>query len=122
MKEVGDVIELQKQDVEVVQCERCSALMVDVKQEKVEKGDLATLKRLELKLTNPATSDAICLDCEIKREDTEHSFKKKVSDFFSSSHDDDDSGFFKGSGGGFGGGWGGFGGGGFSGGGASGKW
>ena len=126
MSNIGDVIELQKQNVEVVKCEQCGSLMVNVKPKEVEKGDLITLKRLSLTLTNPATKDQICLKCEIIREEEEHTFKKKVNDFFSgSSHDDDhsDSGFFGGgSSGGFGGGFGGFGGGGFSGGGASGSW
>ena len=110
MKQIGDIIELQKQDVEVKKCEKCEALMVNVNPKEVEKGDLVTLKRLELRLTNPATKDPICINCEIKREEEEHTFKRKVNDFFtpsSPSHSsDDDSSFFGGGsfgGGGFGG-------------------
>lgn len=123
MKSVGDTIELQKQDVKVVKCTNCGSLMVNIKQEQVDKGDLLTLKRLGLRLTNPATQDPICINCEIKREDEEHTFKRKVRDFFKDDDDNDSSFFGGGSSGGFGsGGWGGFGGGSFSGGGATGSW
>ena len=123
MKKIGDIIELQKQDVIVCECEKCNNLMVNVNPKEVMQGDLITLKRLGLTLTNPATKDNICLKCEIDREEKESIFKRKVETFISKpSHDDDnDSGFFGGSSGGFGG-FGGFGGGSFSGGGASGSW
>ena len=119
MKQIGDIIELQKQDVNVVACETCGALMVNVKPKEIEKGDFLTLKRLGVVLTNPATKDQVCLNCEIKREETEREEKKKTSSWFSSPHtnDNDDSSYSGG-----GGGWGGFGGGVFSGGGATGSW
>lgn len=121
MKSIGDIIELQKQDVKVVSCDTCGAKMVNVKPRDIEKGDLLTLKRLGLILTNPNTKDQVCLNCEIKREETEREEKRKTSSWFSSpsSHDDDNSSY---SGGGFSsGGFGGFDGGSFSGGGATGS-
>lgn len=119
-KNVGDIIELQQQDAKVVTCNKCGAKMVWVRPSQLKEGDLVTLKRLGLKMTNAATFDQVCINCELVREEKEHEQKKKVSTWFndtSSSHHDSDGGFFGG-----GGGFGGFGGGGFSGGGASGGW
>ena len=105
--------------------------MVSVRPESLDKGDLVTLRRLGLVMTNPSTLDQVCLDCELKREAVEHEEKAKVNTWFnkpnkydddddykpsSSSHSDSGS-----SSGGFGG-FGGFGGGSFSGGGSSGGW
>jgi uncharacterized membrane protein YgcG len=129
MKKIGDVIELQKQDVEVVKCDKCEALMVNVKPDQVIPGDLVTLKRLGLRLTNPNTKDQICISCEVDREEKEFSVKRKIKNFFDSDEDTpshrNDSGLFGGFGSGghsdSGGGFGGFGGGIFSGGGATGS-
>ena len=120
---VGDKIELQKQNVEVVDCENCSHNMVNIDADQIGEGDLVTLKRLGLRLSNPETSDPLCLNCEIEKKPT---IKERLSNWFDSSSNDsdDDSGFFSGgifSGSSSGGGFGGFGGGSFSGGGASGK-
>ena len=116
-KNLGDTIELQKQDVKVVACNNCGAHMVWLKMKDLQPGDLLTLKRLGIKLTNPHTEDQLCIDCEIKREQIEHEEKRKVSSWFNTapSHHDSDSGFSFGGGGGFGGGM-------FSGGGATGGW
>ncbi len=89
MKQIGDIVELQKQDVFVEKCNKCGEFMVNVNPKQVEKGDLVTLKRLGLKLTNPATKDQICLICEISREEEESTLKRKVRDVFSSDNDDD---------------------------------
>ena len=119
--ELGDIISLQKQEVEVVACKECGALMVNIDADQIEQGDLLTLKRAGVKLSNPETSDPICLKCQ------KPTFKDKLNDWFDDDDDDDDSSFFHSSpsistpifgGSSFGGGFGGFGGGIFSGGGA----
>lgn len=121
----GDKIELQKQDVEVIKCDDCGALMVNIDADEVQQGDLATLKRKGVRLSNPETSDPICLKCEVVKRKT---LRESLSDWFDSDDDDDDSGFFSSTpshstpifgGSKIGGGFGGFGGGSFSGGGAS---
>ena len=118
MASKGDKIQLQAQNVEVVECEKCHALMVNIDAHEIEPGDLVLLKDEKVRISNPATPDPICINCEIDREDAEHSFKRSVRKWYDSN---DDSSFHS-SGGGFGGfgggGFGGFGGGGFSGGGA----
>lgn len=119
----GKKVDLQKQTVQVIGCEDCGHEMVNIDADQVAEGDLLILKRVNVRLSNPETSDPICLNCEIEKKPT---FKERVSDWFnsSSSADDSDSGFFSGgvfSGSSSGGGFGGFGGGVFSGGGASGS-
>ena len=125
MSELGDTVELQKQSVKVVGCDDCSYLMVNIDADQVAEGDLLTLKRLGLRLSNPETKEEICLNCEVPKR---QNFRDKVNDWFNTpSKDDDDdddtdSGFFSGGvfgGSSSGGGFGGFGGGSFSGGGAS---
>jgi len=111
MASKGDFIQLQEQRVEVIECEKCHALMVNIDAEEIRSGDLVLLKAEKVRISNPATKDAVCIHCEIDREDTEHSFKRSVKKWYDSDSNDDSS--FH-SGGGFGG----FGGGGFSGGGA----
>lgn len=113
---IGDMVSLVDQVVKVCSCEKCGVKMVNIDENEMRVGDLTTLKSLGLRISNPATKDPICLECEIEREDTEHTFKRKVSSFFHSSNVDDSS--FHSSEGGFS--FGGFGGGMFSGGGASG--
>lgn len=125
--QVGDKIQLKKQEVEVVKCESCDALMVNVDAPQLEVGDLTTIKKAGVRVSNPETDSPVCIKCE------EHGFMDRLGDFFAGvgagivagsddDDDDDDSSFF---GGGFGGGgsssggFSGFGGGGFSGGGAS---
>ena len=126
--QLGDMIQLKNQEVEVVQCEKCEALMVNIDQKQLALGDIDILKRAGVRLSNPETEDAICLHCEIDREESEHTFKRKLKSYMdedddsSSSHHSDDSFFGGGSFGGGLGGFGGFGGGSFSGGGASGGW
>lgn len=125
--QLGDIISLQKQDVEVVECEDCGALMVNIDADQVAQGDLVTLKRKGVRLSNPETKEAICLKCEVVKK---KSFRDTLSDWFDSEDDsDDDSSFFHTTpsspstpifgGSSIGGGFGGFGGGIFSGGGAS---
>ncbi|MCG3203955.1 MAG: hypothetical protein KCHDKBKB_00632 [Elusimicrobia bacterium] len=122
MIEVGEMIELQKQTVEVVECENCGHKMVNLDLDQVAEGDLTTLKRLAVRISNPDTKEQYCLKCDIEQTPT---IREKVSSWFDSDDDDDDSSFF--SSGGFHstpststfGGFGGFGGGVFSGGGAS---
>lgn len=125
--EEGETIHLKNQDVEVVKCKKCDALMVNLDADQLAPGDLVILKKAGVRISNPETEDPICLNCE------HQTFGEKLASWFESDpdeedeDDDDDShfftpgGIFGGSsrGGGFGGGFGGFGGGGFSGGGAS---
>jgi uncharacterized membrane protein YgcG len=126
--QLGDMIQLKNQEVEVVQCEDCDALMVNIDQKQLAPGDIDILKIAGVRLSNPETEDAICINCEINREESEHTFKRKIKNYMdedddsSSSHHSDDSFFGGGSFGGGLGGFGGFGGGSFSGGGASGGW
>ena len=128
---IGDKIKLAKQEVEVVACESCDALMVNIDQKALAKGDIDILKKAGVRISNPATDDPVCIRCEIQREEEEHTIKRHVDDYMERKDDDSDSdssdsGFFGGGGdsggGSFGGGFGGFGGGVFSGGGATGSW
>ena len=121
MKNIGDTISLFKQIVKVVECEKCGRKMVNIDQDSLAPGDLASLKLVGVSISNPSTKDAVCIHCEIQREEEEHTFKRRTSSFFESSHTDDSS-LFSSGGFGLGGGFGGFGGGSFSGGGASGSW
>ena len=116
--EVGDIINLQRQDVEVEECEKCGHLMVNIDEDELRQGDLIILKRKGVRISNPNTEDLICVDCEFTEPE---SFGSKVSSWFDDDDDDDDSDFFSSPstfGGRSSGGFGGFGGGGFSGGGA----
>jgi len=121
MTNVGDKIQLTNQEVEVEKCRECENLMVNLDADQLAKGDLTTLKKAGVLISNPSTDKAVCINCEYQ------TLGKKVSDFFasdSSNENDDDSSFFHPSSGGFlggssFGGFGGFGGGSFGGGGAS---
>lgn len=122
----GENIELQKQTVKAEKCRECSKLMVNLDVDQLAPGDLVTLKRLNVLISNPETDKAVCLNCEYQ------TFGKKLNDWFASDgkdDDNDDSSFFTpsthsspstfGGGSSFGGFGGGFGGGGFGGAGAS---
>lgn len=119
----GNIITLQRQDVEVKQCEKCNQLMVNLDEDEVRSGDLVTLKRKGVRLSNPHTKEVLCINCELNKEDK--SFMGKVANWFDDDDDEDDTSLFvprvpastpsTSSGLSFGG----FGGGGFSGGGAS---
>ena len=123
--EVGDIITLQRQDVEVEECDDCGNLMVNLDADELRPGDLVILKRKGVRVSNPETEDLICAECEFEKPE---SFGRKLSNWFEDDDDDDDSSFFHtttthstpvfGGSSGFGG-FGGFGGGSFSGGGAS---
>src|SRR3972149_3090810 len=117
----GDTIELQKQDVEVIKCDDCGSLMVNIDADQVQEGDLKTLKRKGVRLSNPETEDHICLKCEVTKRKT---LRESLSSWFDDEDDDDDSSFFSTpsisstpifGGSKIGGGFGGFGGGSFSG-------
>ncbi len=119
----GDKIQLKNQEVEVVKCEKCDSLMVNLDADQLAPGDLVILKKAGVRISNPETEDPICIKCEGL------TFGQRLSRWFESDNekdDDNDSDFFT-PGGSFGGGrssggfggFGGFGGGGFSGGGAS---
>lgn len=123
---VGDNIPLINQAPEIVSCDNCDHKMVNVDKDQLRQGDLATLKREGIRVSNPDTEENICANCEL--EDSDHPFHSWWDD----KDDEDDSSYFTaptiastydndsgGSSGGFGG-FGGFGGGSFSGGGASG--
>lgn len=141
---IGDKIQLKNQEVEVVKCKDCDKSMVNIDTDQLAVGDLATLKNAGVTVSNPETTDNVCVHCEYKptighklaqyfegafssKEDDEDKEDKDEDD----DDDDSDSHFFGstgflggiasgGFGGGFsGGGFGGFGGGAFSGGGAS---
>lgn len=121
--ELGDTVELQEQECEVVASEVSGKLMLNIDANELQPGDLTFIKQLGLTISNPDTDKKVAVD-----EDYEHgSFGHTIASFLGGvaadrAMDDthDDSSFF--SGGSFGGGssFGGFGGGGFSGGGASG--
>jgi uncharacterized membrane protein YgcG len=116
--QVDDIVNLQKQDVKVVKCEKCNRLMVNIDANKIEAGDMQILKRLGVHISNPETPDPICVNCEVEVKPT---FREKIKRYFDS---DDDNDSHLSSGGSWGGsssdgGFGGFGGGSFSGGGAS---
>ncbi len=122
--ELGDTIELAQEDVEVVACDDCSHLMVNIDADQITRGDLLILKRAGVRLSNPETQEHICLNCEYNKP----TFGQKLRDWFDDQNDDDDTPFFVptptvsspsfGGSSSFGG-FGGFGGGVFSGGGAS---
>lgn len=122
--ELGDMVELQSQSQEVVECEESGVLMLNIDADELKQGDLTFIKRLGLTISNPETEDPIALEVELAKKRT---LAAALAGFLlSTSDDDDDSSFFSSGGfsggssfGGFGGGFGGFGGGGFSGGGAS---
>ena len=120
----GENIALSNQTVEVVACDECDHLMVNLDADQLRQGDLLILKRAGIRISNPETEKEICINCEFEKE----SFGKKLATWFDTDDDDDDSSFFSSGGGSttpiFGGsssfgGFGGFGGGVFSGGGAS---
>jgi uncharacterized membrane protein YgcG len=124
IKKEGDTIQLKNQMVRVEKCKICDSLMVNLDTDQLAEGDLVTLKRAGIVISNPETDKLVCIKCEYR------TFGRKIADFFEST-DDDDSHFFNppsisspSSSSIFGGhssfgGFGGFGGGGFSGGGAS---
>ena len=87
MSNKGDKIELAHQEVEVVECENCNHLMVNIDADQLHPGDLTKLKGEGVRISNPDTEKPYCLNCEQK------TFGRKVADFFESD-DDDDSGFF----------------------------
>lgn len=120
----GDKISLQSQEAKVIECENCSHLMVNFDKDQLKPGDLQNLKRLKIRISNPETTEPICLNCEFE------TWGSRLNRWFENddNDDDDDSNFFSGSSGVslgslFGGSsFGGFGGGTFSGGGASRSW
>lgn len=111
---IGEIIRLIKQEVKVIKCELCGEPMVHVDKNKLVTGDLVTLKKAKVKVSNPDTDNNVCVNCE-----------EPKSTYSKWHNDDDDSHFFNtpssdsGFGGGDSGGFGGFGGGDFGGGGAS---
>jgi len=116
---IGDVINLQRQNVIVEKCEKCGDLMVNLDADELRPGDLITLKMRGVKISNPETTDLVCVKCEYPTKQKE-TFGEKMSRWFDESDDDNDSSFFGSGGfsggsssGGFGG-FGGFGGGGVS--------
>lgn len=132
--ELGDVVALNNQRQDVVQCQETGVLMLNIDADELKTGDLAFIKKLGLTISNPDTEKPVALGVDYK----ENSFGHAVNDYLTREEeedDDDDSDFFTGAAigalgaglfgggssfGGFsGGGFGGFSGGGFSGGGAS---
>lgn len=119
---------LAKQEPEIVKCEKCEHTMVNIDADQLQTGDLLTLKKAGLRVSNPETTDPICLNCEV---DT---WGHRLARWFETDDSDDDNddhffgggsssgGLFGGGGSSSGGGFGGFGGGSFSGGGASSSW
>lgn len=88
---VGDVIELQKQDVKVIECEDCGKLMVNIDADEIQPGDLVTLKRKGVRVSNPETKKPICVKCEFEPK----TFGQRLSEWFDlEDDDDDDSSFF----------------------------
>lgn len=118
-----DKIQLKNQLVDVIHCgkEGCEHLMVNLDVDQLAPGDLITLKQAKVRISNPETTEPICINCEYR------TIGRRLADWFLEEDDNDDD-FFSSSGsflggisagrGGFGG-FGGFGGGGFGGGGAS---
>lgn len=115
-------IQLKNQTVEIVECKECDHKMVNIDADQLQPGDLSLLKNNGVRISNPETTNPVCVNCEVK------TFSKRLSDWFETDDDDDDSSFFSstpsssgslfGGSSGFGG-FGGFGGGSFGGGGAS---
>lgn len=61
-----EFVTLQKQNVKIEPCQRCQSQMVNVDPTQVEQGDLTTLKRLGVRLSNPETKDPICMTCDVE--------------------------------------------------------
>jgi len=121
---VGDEVKFDadREPIEIVACDKCSHLMVNIDKDDLKPGDLQKLKQIGVRISNPETEEPVCLSCDI---DT---WGRKLNSWFEDDDNDDDSGFFSSGssglgglfgGGSFGGGFGGFGGGSFGGGGAS---
>lgn len=119
---IGDTIKLQGQTAEVVECIVTGRLMVNLDEDEVRPGDLATLKKEGILISHPGTKRPVCILADWDP-------LKEAKAWWNDEREDDDdffdsAGSFLGgystggfSGGSFGGGFGGFGGGGFGGGG-----
>lgn len=132
---VGDIVQLAKQELEVVACQETNVPMLNIDVDQLAPGDLLFIKKIGLTISNPSTDKPVALGVDFTEDTWGHRIKNFLED-----EEDDDSGFFSsptsslatglflgglGSGGfgsfGGGGGFGGFGGGSFRGGGASGS-
>jgi uncharacterized membrane protein YgcG len=93
---MGDIITLQKQDVEVVECIKTGKLMVNLDADEVMPGDLLILKRRGVLLSNPDTKEDICIDYEfpVVEHSEQPNFGQRLNSWFQDDDDDDDSGFF----------------------------
>lgn len=58
---VGDTIKLQGQTAEVVECIVTGRLMVNLDEDEVRLGDLATLKREGILISHPGTKRPVCI-------------------------------------------------------------
>lgn len=125
---IGDKIKLQGQIAEVVECIVTGRLMVNLDEDEVRPGDLATLKREGVLISHPGTKRPVCILADWNPLDEARAWWGDERE-----DDDDDDDFFDSAGGflggystggfssgGFsGGGFGGFGGGSFGGGGVT---
>ena len=96
--QAGDKIQLINQEVEIEKCRECDNLMVNLDADQLSLGDLTTLKKSGVRISNPNTDKAVCISCEY------NTFGRKIADFFEDDSDDDSSFFSSGGFGGFGGG------------------
>jgi len=92
--EKGDFIKLARQTVEIVGCERCSHHMVNIDKKELQIGDLSTLKKARVRISDPDTTDPLCLDCGAE------TLAGKLIDWWNRpvEDDDDDSSWFTSSG------------------------
>ena len=122
---IGDVVELQGQEQEVVVCQETGVLMLNIDAGELKAGDLRFIKGLGLTISNPNTAKPVALGVDFEEDTWGQRINKYLKDDVN--EDDDDSDFFGSVGGAFLGGlgssgfgsFGGFGGGSFGGGGAS---
>lgn len=88
MSKEFDKIQLKNQTVEVMKCKECECLMVNIDADQLQLGDLSILKSNGVRISNPETTNPVCVNCEVK------TFSRKVADWFEKDDDDDDSSFF----------------------------
>lgn len=127
--ELGDVVELQNQEQEVVECQETGVLMLNIDADELAQGDLTFIKKLGLTISNPDTEKPVALGVDYEDNTIGAAILGFLAGTLADTDDgDDDSPFFSGgsfggssSFGGFSGSFGGFGGGSFGGGGASGS-
>lgn len=59
--ELGDIVHLQRQEKEVVACEKTGVLMLNIDANELAQGDLAFIKKLGLTISNPDTDAPVAI-------------------------------------------------------------